>query len=74
MTLLMAVEGAEELKQGIWRLSLPPHQALMFGDCRNHQGKGNHLLFPASDRVLRCRTLHRRDRLGGLLKFYFRAA
>jgi len=44
MTLLMAVEGAEELKQGIWRLSLPPHQALMFGDCRNHQGQRSVLL------------------------------
>jgi putative transposase len=43
---------------------------------RNHQGKGNLLLFPSPDgppcpksRAVRCR-----DRLGGLLRFYSRAA
>jgi putative transposase len=43
---------------------------------RNHQGKGNLLLFPASTpseagphRAIRCR-----ERLGGLLKYYTRAA
>ena len=43
---------------------------------RNHQGKGNLLLFPSPDiplspksRIIRCR-----DRLGGLLKFYSRVA
>ena len=43
---------------------------------RNHQGKGNLLLFPSpggglcsKNRAVRCR-----DRLGGLLKFYGRAA
>jgi transposase InsO family protein len=43
---------------------------------RNHQGKGNLLLFPSpgasvcsNNRAVRCR-----DRLGGLLKFYSRAA
>jgi putative transposase len=41
---------------------------------RNHQGKGNFLLFHSPDVVPKCRTVHRRDRLGGLLKFYFRAA
>ena len=40
---------------------------------RNHQGKGNLLLFPREER----RTTGRvrcRERLGGLLKFYHRAA
>ena len=43
---------------------------------RNHQGKGNVLLFPlnrqsapSSDRSVRCR-----ERLGGLLKYYHRQA
>ena len=41
---------------------------------RNHQGKGNLLLFPSPDGVPKCRTVHRRDRLGGLLKYYSRVA
>ena len=43
---------------------------------RNHQGKGNLLLFPASgQRQSRERAKFRcRERLGGLLKFYTRAA
>jgi hypothetical protein len=43
---------------------------------RNHQGKGNVLLFPSSDRAtsngsgrVRCQ-----ERLGGLLKYYHREA
>ena len=43
---------------------------------RNHQGKGNLLLFPSSDVPLdhNCNTVRCRDRLGGLLRFYSRAA
>ena len=41
---------------------------------RNHQGKGNLLLFPSMDVPPKCRTVYRRDRLGGLLKFYSRVA
>jgi putative transposase len=41
---------------------------------RNHQGKGNLLLFPSPGGVPTCRTVHRHDRLGGLLKFYSRVA
>jgi transposase InsO family protein len=43
---------------------------------RNHQGKGNKLLFPdAGDKPKKCGHLvERRDRLGGLLKYYGRAA
>jgi len=49
---------------------------LHFHHERNHQGKGNVLLFPAS----RARTLdpnapvHCRERLGGLLRYYHQAA
>jgi transposase InsO family protein len=41
---------------------------------RNHQGKGNLLLFPSMEVPSKCRTVYRRDRLGGLLKFYSRVA
>lgn len=41
---------------------------------RNHQGKGNLLLFPSPEVMPIFRAVHPRDRLGGLLKFYSRAA
>ena len=42
---------------------------------RNHQGKGNLLLFPATVRESDSRgPLRCRERLGGLLKYYSRAA
>jgi transposase InsO family protein len=39
---------------------------------RNHQGKGNQLLTPRA--MLKGENIHCRQRLGGLLKFYARAA
>ena len=42
---------------------------------RNHQGKGNVLLFPtASQDSERTGPIQRRERLGGLLKYYAREA
>ena len=43
---------------------------------RNHQGNGNIILFPApADRIGETSgTIRRRERLGGLLKFYYREA
>jgi hypothetical protein len=41
---------------------------------RNHQGKGNLLLFPSPHILSKCKTVRCRDRLGGLLKFYSQAA
>ena len=43
---------------------------------RNHQGKGNLLLFPSPDGPLKPKpkTVGCRERLGGLLKYYSRAA
>jgi hypothetical protein len=43
---------------------------------RNHQGKGNIVLFPmATDRIGEVTgEIHTRERLGGLLRFYYRAA
>ena len=41
---------------------------------RNHQGKGNVLLFPGADEVPKTRgpSIACRERLGGLLKYYHR--
>jgi putative transposase len=42
---------------------------------RNHQGKGNALLFPTSRAAeRRIGPIHCRERLGGLLKYYVRDA
>jgi putative transposase len=41
---------------------------------RNHQGKNNKLLFPSPDELNQLGTVHCRHRLGGLLKYYRRAA
>ena len=41
---------------------------------RNHQGKGNHLLFPSKDPNVDGNVVNCRHRLGGLLKYYNRAA
>ena len=42
---------------------------------RNHQGKGNRLLVPlASEGHSEGNSIHSRERLGGLLKYYSRAA
>jgi hypothetical protein len=41
---------------------------------RNHQGKGNVLLFPRDTRRHRGRPLRCRERLGGLLRYYHREA
>ena len=42
---------------------------------RNHQGKGNVLLFPTGSANSECQgPIQRRERLGGLLKYYEREA
>ena len=43
---------------------------------RNHQGKGNVLLFPSTGTLqpVSGSTVHRQQRLGGLLNYYTRAA
>jgi hypothetical protein len=42
---------------------------------RNHQGKGNVLLFPAvSQDIKRAGPMQCQERLGGLLKYYTREA
>ena len=41
---------------------------------RNHQGRGNVLLFPASIDIPRVGAVQCRERLGGLLRYYYRQA
>ena len=41
---------------------------------RNHQGKRNLLLFPSPARTTTRRSVRCRERLGGLLRYYSRAA
>ena len=41
---------------------------------RNHQGKGNVILSPSGGTAARDGPVHRRERLGGLLKYYHREA
>ncbi len=50
--------------------------ALHFHGERNHQGKGNVILFPRPEDRIGESTgqIQTRERLGGLLKFYYREA
>ena len=41
---------------------------------RNHQGKGNVLLFPGDAGIRRAGPVQCRERLGGLLRYYYQAA
>jgi putative transposase len=41
---------------------------------RNHQGKGNVLLFPRGTNIRRDRSVQCRERLGGLLRYYHQEA
>jgi hypothetical protein len=41
---------------------------------RNHEGLGNHLILPYSAHLGTIGEIRRRERLGGLLNYYFREA
>jgi putative transposase len=41
---------------------------------RNHQGLSNRLIVPAKTNSANSRTVHRRQRLGGLLNYDYREA
>jgi transposase InsO family protein len=57
--------GERSLKRALHQYEIHYHQE------RNHQGKDNLLLFPVpSQPIQRRRKIRRRERLGGLLKFY----
>lgn len=51
------------------------HYVRYYHEERNHQGKGNVLLMPVSSHVgQRAVPIHCQERLGGLLKYYYRQA
>ena len=61
--------GEDALRQVLKEYDTHYHQE------RNHQGKGNELLMPlASQDVLDTQAIRPRERLGGLLKYYYREA
>ena len=66
----MILFGEESLSRVLSEYSTHYHRE------RNHQGKGNRLLSPETNetRNLQCRSIECRQRLGGLLKYYRRAA
>lgn len=66
----MILSGEASLRHVLW------NYAQHFHSERNHQGKGNVILFPATaDRIGESSgQIHTRERLGGLLKFYYREA
>jgi hypothetical protein len=41
---------------------------------RNHQGLENRLIEPAADHLANSGAVQRRERLGGMLNYYYRAA
>ena len=41
---------------------------------RNHQGLENRLIVPAANIRTDCGAIHRRERIGGLLNYYYRDA
>ena len=50
---------------GVKSVKLPP---------RNHQGLGNRLIMPDEPHAAHRGPLRRRERLGGMLNYYYRAA
>ncbi len=61
----LIVFGERSLRRALNEYALHHH------DERNHQGKGNLLLFPSAEQTNRAgESLRCRERLGGLLKFY----
>jgi hypothetical protein len=41
---------------------------------RNHQGLANRLISPEADHLAKAGVVQRRQRLGGMLNYYYRAA
>jgi transposase InsO family protein len=59
--------GEEPLRRALREFTTHYHEE------RNHQGKNNLLLFPSA-LAAKPASVRRRDRLGGLLRFYGRVA
>ena len=77
----------ERMRTGAWKDFIRAHDEISlrralreylthFHHERNHQGKGNVLLFPSSQEPTSCQdqAVRCRERLGGLLKYYYRQA
>ena len=60
--------GECSLRKGIQEFGLHYHSE------RNHQGLGNRLILPDVNSAKRCVGVQRRQRLGGMLNYYHRAA
>ena len=56
-----------------WRHALSEYTEHFHAE-RNHQGKGNVLLFPRDTNIRRAGPVQCRERLGGLLRYYHREA
>jgi len=64
--------GVKKKSPGIWLLFR--EQPIGARSARNHQGKGNVLLFPRATAWQRDGPVRCRKRLGGLLRYYHREA
>ena len=64
----MVFFGEGSLRKGIGEFVLNYH-----GE-RNHQCLGNRLIIPDASHVANCGQLLRRERLGGMLNYYYRPA
>ena len=60
--------GEEALRKGIQEFVLHYHHE------RNHQGLGNRLILPETAQANAAGAVLRRERLGGMLNYYYRAA
>jgi putative transposase len=60
--------GGESLRRAIHEFVVHYHQE------RNHQGLENRLITPIKTTVYTAGATQRRQRLGGLLNYYYRAA
>jgi hypothetical protein len=64
----MILFGEDSLRKSIQEFTAHYHFE------RNHQGLGNHLIMPDSAHVRNTGEIRRRERLGGMLNYYYRDA
>ena len=59
---------------GIGRISAHSPQAAHYHNERNHQGLTNRVIQPDRDHLGNTGAIQRRERLGGMLNYYYRTA
>jgi putative transposase len=64
----MILLGESSLRKAIHEFTVPYHLE------RNHQGLGNRLIAPEEPRNRGTGAIRRRQRLGGMLNYYYRQA